>query len=145
MIEKPSPIRAGWKVVALSAAAYVFIVFPLAIIWHLVLFKSTYDNLGYIGREEPGFLLGFASIAIQGVLLALFFPFIYRNGGRLASGIKFGLFLGAYHWTIHVVAAAAKAPIEPVGLFFLLESSYLTLQFGLAGIAIAFIQLRKQG
>ncbi len=43
---------------------YLLIVFPLAYVWHLVLFKETYEKLGYFSREEPIIPFGFISILI---------------------------------------------------------------------------------
>ena len=60
--------------VILGTLAYLLVTFPLAIAWHLVVFKTQYKSIGYIGREEPGFLLGLLSILMQGILLSLFYP-----------------------------------------------------------------------
>ena len=52
----------------LRALAYVVITFPLAIVWHIVAFRDVYESLGYIGRDEPIFALGFLAIDRKSVV-----------------------------------------------------------------------------
>ena len=115
------------KKILLGAISYPVIVFPLAVFWHLVAFQSVYEEIGYIGREEPGFALGFLSIATQGLLLSFLYPRFYQGDSPAVSGLKFGAVAGLFHWTIHVVAFAAKANIASVELFFVMETFYLAI------------------
>ncbi len=39
-----------WKRVALGTAAYTFVTFPLAVVWHVALFKPRYEAFGYNDR-----------------------------------------------------------------------------------------------
>ena len=123
----------------LGALSYPVIVFPLAVFWHLIAFGSVYEEIGYIGREEPGFVLGFLSIAMQGLLLSLLYPRFYQGDGPVKGGLKFGAVAGLFHWTIHVVAFAAKANLAHVELFFVMETTYLAIQFALTGIVLGLI------
>lgn len=109
----------------LSTLGYTICTFVLAIVWHLALFAETYEAIGYIGRAEPGFLLGLLSIMTQGAVLSYLYPKC-KNGQHLM--IAMGVFL----WSCHVLAAAAKNQIAEVPLFFGIETIYLTVQFGLA-------------
>jgi len=40
--------------ILVTAVAYIVVTFPLAIIWHLVLFKKRYTEFGYF-EGEPKF------------------------------------------------------------------------------------------
>ena len=91
----------------LRLVVYPAIVFPLAVLWHVVLFEQLYLDLGYFNRE-PSFLLGFLSILIQGIVLAYVYPLFYRGGSPLMSGLFFGMVTGVFLWTSHVLAYAAK-------------------------------------
>lgn len=123
----------------LGALSYPIIVFPLAVVWHLVIFQSIYEEIGYIGREEPGFLLGFLSIATQGLLLSFLYPRFYQGDPPVIAGLKFGAVAGLFHWTIHVLAFAAKVELGSVELFFAIETVYLAVQFLLTSVVLALI------
>ncbi|QDV52259.1 hypothetical protein [Gimesia fumaroli] len=129
----------NYKKIVLGTLGYAAITFPLAIVWHLVLFKATYDRLGYFSREEPIIAFGFAAIFIQGAILSLLYPFLCGGLSFVKGAITIALVMGIYHWTMHVLAAAAKQKIEPLSLWFGLETAYLAIQFTLAGLLLAFI------
>lgn len=125
--------------IVLGALGYSLVVLPLAFVWHLVLFAETYQTLGYFGREEPIVAFGFGAILLQGVLLNCIYPFLCRGRGLLSGAIRLALVMGGYHWTMHVLAAAAKYEIAPLPIWFALESAYLAIQFLLGGLVIAFV------
>lgn len=125
--------------IVLSALGYLLVVFPLAFVWHLVLFAETYQTLGYFGREEPIVAFGFGAVLLQGALLGCIYPFLCRGCGLLSGAVRLALVMGGYHWTMHVLAAAAKYEIAPLPTWFALESAYLAIQFFLGGLVIAFI------
>lgn len=127
------------KKVALGTICYLAITFPLAFSWHLILFKQTYEDLGYISREEPIIAFGFGAILLQGVLLSLIYPLLCHGLCVTRGTIKFVLVMGGYHWTMHVLAAAAKQSIEPLSLWFALETAYLLIQFSAGGLCLALI------
>ncbi len=119
-----------------ATIGYVAVTFILAVLWHLVLFKGTYDQLGYIARKEPGFLLGFLSMIFQGAVLAWLFPIISKGETTLGKGVRFALVMGIFFWSSHVLGAAAKQNISPLPTFLAIESVYLALQFTLAGLIL---------
>jgi len=127
------------KKIVLGTLGYTAITFPLAIVWHLVAFKATYDRLGYFSRDEPIILFGFAAILMQGAILSLIYPFLCRGMSFIKGATMIALVMGIYHWTMHVLAAAAKHAIEPLPLWFGLETAYLAIQFSLAGLFLAFV------
>lgn len=137
MIEKE--LRVNYKKIILGTLGYAAVTFPLAVVWHLVAFKPTYERLGYFSRDEPIIVFGFLAILIQGAVLAFLYPFFCRGMAFLKGAITIALVMGVYHWTMHVLAAAAKQKIEPLSLWFGLETAYLAIQFMLAGLLLAWI------
>jgi len=129
----------NFRSLLLGTLAYLGVTFPIAVLWHIVVFKSQYEAIGYIGREEPGFVFGFFAILIQGFLLSLFYPRFFTGNFTLKTGLTFAFWAGLFHWTIHVLAYAAKGDLQEVPLFFAMETVYLTVQFGLFGVLISWI------
>ena len=128
--------------VAIGSFGYLLITFPLAYVWHLVLFKETYENLGYFTRDEPVIAFGFGAILLQGILLSVVFPCIRRGNSVASDVIRFVAIMGSYHWTMHVLAAAAKHDIAPLSNWFALESFYL-LQFVAGGVLLAIVYRKR--
>jgi hypothetical protein len=120
----------------------MIVVFPIAYVWHLVLFEDVYRRLGYMGRSEPIVALGFLAIASQGLILSRLYPVVSGHGSFLSDGLRLGLIAGAYHWTIHVVSEAARQPLAPLSVWFGIETAYLAIQFCVAGVAIAIAHRR---
>lgn len=125
--------------ILLGTLGYLLITFPLAYAWHLILFEQMYGELGYFGREEPIVAFGFGAILLQGILLSIIYPFLCRNRSFLSGTLTFTLVMGGYHWTTHVLAAAAKQSIEPLSTWFALETIYLAIQFLLGGLLLACV------
>lgn len=127
------------KKIVLGTVGYLLITFPLALAWHLMVFKETYDQLGYITRKEPIMAFGFGAILLQGVLLSVLYPLVCRGTTLVGGALRFMVLLGGYHWTMHVLAAAAKQTIEPLTTWFPLESVYLCIQFLLGSFLLAVV------
>ncbi len=126
----------------LGAAAYTVCTFMLAVLWHVMLFEAQYRRFGYF-QVEPNFTLGLLSIAIQGLVLSFLYQHVrLGTGGGVMHGLKYALLTGVFFWTSHVLAFVAKRPPDGTGLFILMESVYLFLQFGVFGIAIGLIGKR---
>ena len=122
----------------LSSTAYLVVTFPLAIVWHLVLFKTQYEAIGYIGRDEPIFVFGFLAILAQGILLSMGYRIVVRETHSIGGGIRYALAIGLFFWTSHVLAFAAKGDIARLDVFFPLETVYLAFQFGIFGVLLGF-------
>jgi hypothetical protein len=60
-VARPASARSFW----LGFAAYLLPTFPIAFVWHLVLFEQRYHAL-QIYRDEPIIAFGLASMVIQG-------------------------------------------------------------------------------
>jgi len=76
---------------------------------------------------------------MQGLILSVLFPLVSLSGTSLIRGLKFAFLIGAFFWTSHVLAFVAKQTINNLGLFVLMETVYLILQFGLFGLLIGLI------
>ncbi len=132
----------NYKSTIIGTLAYSLVTFPLAVVWHIVLFEATYRSFGYF-EGEPGFLLGLATIVIQGFILSFLFPFVKFSGKAIHRGLKYSLLMGSFFWTSQVLAFVAKQVVDSSTLFILMESFYLFLQFGLYGLLIGIIHKNK--
>ena len=121
-----------------GAFAYTLVTFPLAVIWHVAIFKEQYQSFGYF-EGEPSFLIGLLTIIIQGIVLSFLYPFVKFNGSAYVRGLKYSLLIGLFFWTSHVLAFVAKQVISNPMLFITMESFYLLLQFGIFGVLIGLI------
>ena len=126
------------KRIVLGTIAYTIGTFSLAVIWHVILFESRYQSFGYFDGE-PSFIIGFATILVQGLVLSVLFPMVKLSGTSLMRGIKFSFLIGLFFWTSHVLSAIARQTIEFPILFMAMETVYLALQFGLYGLLIGTI------
>lgn len=128
--------------IILSAIGYALVVFPLAFVWHLVLFEPSYRAFGYF-EGTPNVLLGFVTIIIQGTALSILFPHFEFGQNTGARVIRFAFLIGAFFWTSHVLALVAKQHVPDAGTFILMESGYLFLQFGLFA-CVLWVLYRKE-
>ena len=124
--------------ILLAAAGYAVIVFPLALGWHLWLFKEKYQSFGYFAAE-PNVPLGLATIVIQGLALALIYPKFHSGSDGFARAFQFAGLLGLFFWTSHVLALVAKQNVPNAGGFVLMETGYLVVQFGLFALVLGLI------
>lgn len=121
--------------------AYLVITFAMGFVWHLVLFKKLYAELGIFARlDDPIIPLGFAAMLIQGAVLAYLYPYIARVGSPLAEGLRFGLIMGLFIASSAVIAEAAKQRVTSLPTWLIVESVYYAIQFSLCGVAIALVQ-----
>jgi len=129
--------------IVLGTLAYTAVTFPIAVVWHLVLFKEKYAAFGYFSGE-PNILLGFISIVIQGAVLSALFPRVLFAGTPVMRGLKFSAMIGTFFWTSHVLALVAKQEVPGAPLFVVMETGYLGVQFGIFGLLIALIHERRR-
>ncbi|MBI2513379.1 MAG: DUF1761 domain-containing protein [Opitutae bacterium] len=122
-----------------AALAYTGVTFALAAPWHFVLFPDLYHSFRLYNRAEPIVPLGLLSMLIQGVVLALLYPRWYRGGSPLAEGVKFGLLLGLFLFSVSTLANAAKIEVTGLGRFVGVQAIFHFLQFALAGAAIGLV------
>ena len=126
------------KKTLLGTLAYAAVTFPVAVLWHVGLFESAYRRFGYL-EGEPSFVLGLASMIVQGFVLSALYPRVAFAGGRVERGLKYAAVMGVFYWTCHVLAFLAKQSVDAAAAFAAMESIYLSLQFGVFGALIGLI------
>ena len=89
--------------------------FPIAFVWHLVLFEQSYHALG-IYRADPIIPFGLASMIIQAGIFSWTFPRLFprHRNSMLKSGLLFGLAAGLLSWSFTTLAVAAKHPMSSI-------------------------------
>ena len=134
---------AGARAFWLGFAAYLFPSFPIAFVWHLVLFEQKYHSLR-IYRDEPIIALGLGSMIIQGAIFSWLYPrvFIRGTGSFLKDGLLFGLGAGLLSWSFTTLAVGAKNAMVSVPDFLLLETAFTILQFVVVGPLVALAYRR---
>jgi hypothetical protein len=128
----------------LGLAAYVLPTFPLGFVWHLVVFARQYHAL-QIYRPDVIIPFGLLSMLIQGALLSWLFPKIARDDvdvSWIRQGLKFGLLVGLFAWTLTTIAVAAKHVMTSVPLFLALETGFTIVQYAIVGPLIALAYRR---
>jgi len=128
----------------LGLAAYVVASFPIGVVWHLVLFAPQYHVL-QIYRPDIIIPFGLLSMLIQGALLSWVFPKIARDDvaeSWIRQGLKFGLIVGLFAWTLTTLAVAAKHVMTSVPLFLALETGFTIVQYIIVGPLIALAHRR---
>jgi hypothetical protein len=131
---RPASLRSFW----LGMAAYLVPTFPIAFVWHLVLFEPNYQAL-QIYRADPIIPFGLASMIIQSVVFSWVFPraFVDSRGAVLKNGLLYGLGAGLLSWSFTTLAVAAKHPMASISDFVVLETAFTALQFLIVGPLIA--------
>jgi hypothetical protein len=122
----------------LGVAAYLVPTFPIAYVWHLVVFAPAYEALG-IYRPDPIISFGYASMLIQAIAFSWAYPQLLpgRGSAVLKPGLSYGLALAVLSWSFTTLAVAAKSPMTSVPAFIQLESGFTLLQFLFVGPLIA--------
>jgi hypothetical protein len=138
-VDRSTGLREFW----LGFAAYLLPTFPIAFVWHLVLFGEKYKAL-HIYRDEPVIALGLFSMVIQGVIFSWLFPRVFpqREGSILRDGLLYGLGIGLLSWSFTTIAVAAKNAMVSVQDFLMLETAFTLIQFAIVGPLIALAYRR---
>ena len=133
-IGRPAGARGFW----LGVAAYLVPSFPIAFVWHLVLFEQQYHALK-IYRDDPIIPFGLATMIVQGVIFSWIFPRVFApgRGSVLKDGLLYGLGAGLLSWSFTTLAVAAKHPMTSIPDYVLLETAFTILQFAVVGPLIA--------
>ena len=121
-----------------AAAGYVIIVFPLALGWHVCLFREKYEGFGYFAGD-PNIPVGLATIIIQGLVLALIYPLFHTGRTGFARAFQFAGLMGLFFWTSHVLALVAKQNVPNAAGFVAMETGYLVVQFSVFAVLLGLI------
>ena len=122
-----------------TVLAYVLVTFGFAVVWHLLWFRSFYDRIGYFGEQEPVLALGFASIAIQALVIGLVYPLFRCGGGALVEALRVAVTFDAVVFSSNVVSAAAKHHAPATMEWFLFEGLFFAMHAGLSTLAFAWV------
>ena len=135
----PASSRSFW----LGVAAYIVPSFPIAFVWHLVLFEPNYRAL-HIYRADPIIPFGLASMIIQSIVFSWVFPRVFAgsSGSVLRNGLLYGLGIGLLSWSFTTLAVAAKHPMASISDYVVLETAFTVLQFLIVGPLIALAYRR---
>ena len=138
-IRQPASGRAFW----LGMAAYLVPSFPIAFVWHLVLFEPQYHALR-IYRADPIIPFGLASMLIQAAIFSWAFPRLFAGSRAsvLRDGLLYGLGAGLLSWSFTTLAVAAKHPMTSISDYVVLETAFTVLQFVVVGPLIAWAYRR---
>jgi hypothetical protein len=122
----------------LGVAAYLVPTFPVAYLWHLVVFAPAYDALG-IYRPNPIIPLGLASMVIQGVIFSWAYPRLFpgRGSDLWRPGLAYGFALALLSWSFTTLAVSAKNVMSSIPTYIELETGFTLLQFAIVGPLIA--------
>jgi hypothetical protein len=145
-IAPSSTWRAGAGRFWLGMAAYLIPTFPIAFVWHLVLFEPQYRAL-HIYRDDPIIPFGLASMIIQSVVLSWAFPRLFpvTRGLVLRDGLLYGTGAAVLSWSFTTLAVAAKQPISSISDFVVLETAFTVLQFLIVGPLVALAYRNRSG
>ena len=118
--------------------AYIIVTFPLAVVWHMKIFREKYMGWQYFGEDVKP-ILGLASMIVQGVVLSYGYSILNVDHSTLLSGVCYALLMGLFLWSVHVLATMSKSSKVRHFEFFAMETVYLLIQFGLYGVIISYI------
>jgi hypothetical protein len=120
----------------LNLLAYVVPTFLLGFVWHLRLFEEQYLALR-IYRSDIVIPLGFASMLVQGCIVAWAYPRLMARPASLADGLRFAAGAALLAWSFTTLAVAAKHPMTSVPAFIAIETGFTLMQFLLVGPLLA--------
>lgn len=132
---KQSATRRGFW---LGVAAYVVPSFPIAYVWHLIVFAPAYHELAMY-RDDVIIPFGLLSMLIQGVTFSFAYPRIFSDRSVVfRNGLLYGLALALISWSFTTLAVAAKNVMTSVPTYLALETGFTLVQFAIVGPLIAF-------
>jgi hypothetical protein len=127
------------KKVVFAALGYLVVTFALGASWHFAFFPELYHGFGIYNRTEPIIPLGMLSMVPQGIVMAVIYPRWYRGEAPLVAGLKFGLLMGLFLFSVSTLANAAKINVNGLGTFILVQFAFHALQFAAAGAVFGLI------
>ncbi len=128
-----------------ATLVYSVITMILGMTWHFVFFKDLYDGLGIYNRAEPIIPLGFTSMILQGLITAHLYPRWYRTGQPITEGIKFGLIMGVFLFSVSTLANGAKIQVSSMTTWLAIQAAFHGVQFVLTGAGIGWVYGKGTG
>ena len=127
------------KKILFASLGYLAVSFALGASWHFAFFPEMYHGFGIYNRTDPIIPLGMLSMVLQGVVMAVIYPRWYRGEAPLGAGLKFGLLMGLFLFSVSTIANAAKINVDGLGAFLLVQAAFHALQFGAAGAVFGVV------
>ncbi|MEK7628096.1 MAG: hypothetical protein AAB421_01595 [Patescibacteria group bacterium] len=124
--------------ITLGVLAYLVVAFPLAVLWHMKIFREKYLAWRYFGDDVMP-ALGLSSMLVQGIVLSYGYSVLTVDHSSMLTGIFYALVMGCFLWSAHVLAAMGKSSLIRHFQFFTMETIYLAIQFGVYGILLSAI------
>ena len=118
--------------------AYIIVTFPVAVLWHMKIFRTKYMAWEYFGDDVKP-ILGLSSMIVQGMVLSYGYSVLNVANASLFSGICYSLVMGLFLWSVHVLATMGKSSKVRHFEFFAMETVYLAIQFLIYGALISYI------
>jgi len=118
------------KSFAMAVLAYLLPSFPLAYVWHLILFKAKYDAL-QMYRPDVIIPFGLASMLIQAVLFGWVYKQAFAETGApsVQKAMLYGAFGAALSWSFTTLAVAAKNVMVSVPDYLAIETGFTLVQW----------------
>jgi hypothetical protein len=127
------------KFLSLATLAYIVLSMVIAVPWHFVLFDELYHSFGIYNREPPIMPLGMLSMVIQGLILGYLYPGFPKAGAPILDGIKFGLVMGLFLFTVSTLANVAKMQVSSISDFIIIQAAFHFIQFVIVGAVIGLL------
>jgi hypothetical protein len=128
----------------LATLVYAIVTMIHGFTWHFNFFPEVYAQLGIYNREPPIIPLGFASMILQGVILAYLYPRFYRGGTPAVEGVKFGLIMGLFLFSVSTLANAAKIQVSSMITWLSIQAAFHLIQFTATGAGIGLVYGKRQ-
>ena len=122
-----------------ATLAFIITGFIMAFLWHLVIFKDTYEALK-IYTIEPIIALGFISFILEGLAFVYVFQFFRRGKKPLQEGLIFGLVVyGVIMGGVGVLAEGAKHATTSLSTWLVIESEFYIITGAILGTIVGLI------
>lgn len=76
---------------------------------------------------------------LQGVVLAYLYPRFYQGGAPVREGIKFGLIMGLFLFSVSTLANAAKIQVSSMSTWLAIQTAFHLIQFVVTGAGIGLV------
>ena len=130
-------------VFVLTAIAYIVPTMIIGMLWHFILFKDLYESLGIYNRAEPIIPLGFASMIIQGAVLAYFYPMYSKGKSTVKTALLYCMMMGLFLFSVTTLANGAKINVTSMQNWLFIQLAFHSVQFITAGILIGLVNRQK--
>ena len=127
------------RIYILTTLSYIVPSMILGLVWHLVIFVDLYHRLEIYNRPEPIIPLGFASMIVQGIVMAYLYPFYAKGSSTVAKALTFSLTMGVFLFSISTLANAAKINVTSITDWLLIQSAFHLIQFLVTGGLIGLV------